>query len=85
MRGRYVFADFSRGRIWSAALGVDASGEGVMSDLMEHTATLQVPAFNVSSFGVDAAGELFVVNYGGAVYKLVRGGPRAPTNLRIIR
>jgi glucose/arabinose dehydrogenase len=84
MRGRYVFADFVRGRIWSFAL--DGSGEGVMSDLIEHTGSLQVPPFNVSSFGVDSAGELFVVNYGGAVYKLVRAvPPRPPTNLRIIR
>jgi glucose/arabinose dehydrogenase len=85
MRGRYVFADFIRGRIFSFAISLNGSGDGVMSDLVEHTGALQVPVFNVSSFGVDAGGELFVVSYAGTVYKLVRGVPRAPTNLRIIR
>jgi len=86
MHGRYVFADYVVGRIWSFAISVAGTGEGIMSDLMEHTGTLQVPAFHVSSFGVDAGGELYIVNHtGGLVYKLVRGAPRAPTNLRIIR
>jgi glucose/arabinose dehydrogenase len=85
MRGRYVFADFSTGRIWSFAVATDASGEGTRVDLVEHTGSLQVPRFNISSFGVDSGGELFVVNYGGGVYRLMRGAPRPPTNLRIIR
>jgi glucose/arabinose dehydrogenase len=86
LRGRYVFADFVRGRIWSLGITLNGSGEGFLSDLVEHTGSLQVPPFNVSSFGVDSGGELFVVNYfGGIIYKLVRGAPRAPTNLRIIR
>jgi glucose/arabinose dehydrogenase len=87
MRGRYVFADYVRGRIWSFAIGLTGAGEGVMADLMEHTIDLQVTPFNVSSFGVDAAGELYFVNHtGGLVYKLVRAvPPRPPTHLRIIR
>jgi len=40
---------------------------------------------NVSSFGVDAAGELFVINYAaGAVRRILPGiPPGAPTNLRV--
>ena len=37
-RGRYFFADFLQGRVWSMALAVDAqSGEASASDLVEHT------------------------------------------------
>jgi len=41
---------------------------------------------NVSSFGVDAAGELYVVSYSrGLVLELWPTAPSAPVNLRIIR
>jgi hypothetical protein len=39
----------------------------------------------VSGFGVDAAGELYFINYsGGSIHRLSRG-PATPANLRIIR
>ena len=38
-RGRYFFADFVQGRVWSIALAIDAaSGEARASNLLEHTA-----------------------------------------------
>ncbi len=37
-RGRYVFADFVAGRIWSLALSIDPSGDARASDLRDHTA-----------------------------------------------
>jgi hypothetical protein len=42
---------------------------------------------NISSFGIDGAGELYVVNHtGGTVVQIVAAvPPTAPTNLRIIR
>ena len=57
---------------------------------MEHTAELSAdaPVGNVSSFGVDADGELYVVGYSrGTITKLVGplSAPAAPTGLRIIR
>jgi len=84
-RGRYFFADFIRGRIWSMLITPNpTTGEGVASDVIEHTAELQFTG-NVSSFGVDSAGELYVVNYGGDVSRLATGAPSAPTNLRVIK
>ena len=41
---------------------------------------------NISSFGVDADGELLIVSYSrGAILKLVSAAPATPTGLRIIR
>ena len=63
-RGRYFFADYS-GRVWSLALTIDGSGEARASDRREHTAELGGRAIvgNISSFGVDADGELYIVNH----------------------
>jgi glucose/arabinose dehydrogenase len=76
-RGRYFFGDFVSARIWSLALTVDpASGRATASDLREHTAELG-PG-NVSSFGVDAAGELYFVDYSnGAIVRIAAPPPLA--------
>jgi glucose/arabinose dehydrogenase len=61
-RGRYFYADFVAGRIWSRALTVNPStGVAAPSDLREHTAELS--SGSVSTFGVDAMGEVYFVNY----------------------
>src|SRR5262249_24034791 len=61
-RGRYFFADFSLSKIWSIALAINPStGLATAFDLREHTS--QLSPGNVSSFGVDAAGELYYVDY----------------------
>jgi glucose/arabinose dehydrogenase len=87
-RGRYFFADFVARRVWSIALTVNPStGEAAASNLVEHTQELGGAAAvgNVSGFGVDAAGELYVINYSaGSILRLTRG-PATPANLRIIR
>src|SRR5437867_2225562 len=64
LRGRYFFADFIQGRVFSLALTVDANGEGRASDVVEYTAELGgfSQLGNISSFGVDANGELFIVS-----------------------
>jgi glucose/arabinose dehydrogenase len=88
--GRYFFADFVQGRVWSLALTIDtASGEAHASDLTDHTAELGASGAigNVSSFGLDADGELYVVSYsGGAILKVfgLASAPATPTGLRII-
>lgn len=86
-RGRYFFADFIRSRVWSIALTLDPDGQARGSDLREHTADLGGAAqlANVASFGVDAAGELYIVSYGRGVILRVIGPPSTPTGLRIIR
>ena len=92
MRGRYFFADYVTRRVWSIALHVNATtGEASPStaaDLIDHTTDLGGSAVvgGVSSFGLDAAGELYVINYSsGTILKIVGLPPTAPTNLRFIR
>jgi glucose/arabinose dehydrogenase len=90
-RGRYVFADFIQGRVWSIALTIDpATGEASASNLTEHTDQLggRAALGNVSSFGVDSAGELFIISYSNGTILQILGPtatPPTPTNLRIIR
>ena len=87
MRGRYFFADYVFHRVWSLALSINASGEATASDLRDHTAELSTVGAlgGISSFGIDADGDLYVVDYTrGLVLKIGRD-PRPPTNVRIIR
>jgi glucose/arabinose dehydrogenase len=89
-RGRYFFADYVQGRVWSLALTLDASGEARASDLVEHTAelTASAPFGSVSSFGVDAAGEIYIVSHTlGRVFKIIGppAAPAVPGGLRIVR
>jgi len=89
-RGRYFFADYVQGRVWSLALTINpSSGEATTGTLIDHTAELGgSPVLgNISSFGLDAAGELYVVNHtGGTIVQIMPViPPTAPTNLRIIR
>jgi glucose/arabinose dehydrogenase len=83
--GRYFFADFIQGRVWSLALTVNGTtGEATASDVREHTAALGGVG-NVSSLGVDAEGELFLVNYSGSIVRILGvPAPSAPTNLRVV-
>ena len=87
-RGRYFFADFVRGRVWSLALAVGPTGEAQASDLREHTAALSAsaPLGTISAFGVDADGELWIVGYSaGTIFRVASAGPAPPTRLRIVR
>ena len=85
--GRYFYADFSSSRVYSLRLTIGANGDATASDVQEHTnqlggvSTLQ----NVSSFGVDAGHEMYIISYARGVILKVVGPPSAPTNLRIIR
>lgn len=87
IRGRYLFGDFIRSRVWSIALTIDSAGEARASDLREHTSDLggATALANVASFGTDAVGELYIVSYGRGVVLKVTGPPPTPTGLRIIR
>jgi glucose/arabinose dehydrogenase len=87
-RGRYFFADYVSGRVWSIALTPTASGV-TASDRRDHTAELGGGAVlgNISSFGVDADGELYIVNHGGSIVRITAplATPPAPTDLRIVK
>ena len=86
-RERYFFGDFISSRVWSVGLSIDANGEARVTDLREHTTELggTTQLSGVSSFGVDADGELYILSYNrGVIFKLV-GIPSPPANLRIIK
>jgi glucose/arabinose dehydrogenase len=86
-RGRYFFADFIAGRVWSVALTVGASGEATATGLLEHTAELggTSQVGNVSSFGIDQSGELYVVSYSRGLVLRLFNEPPAPTGVRIVK
>ncbi len=90
-RGRYFFADFIQGRVWSLAVAIDSgTREATASDVVEHTAELSAggQVGNVSSFGLDADGELHLVAYAtGRILKIIGppAAPSAPAALRIVR
>jgi glucose/arabinose dehydrogenase len=89
-RGRYFFADFVAGRVWSLGLALDAAGEARVADIIEHTAELSNTGTlgNLSSFGADADGELYIAAYSaGRILKIIGppAAPPVPTGLRIIR
>ena len=70
--GRYFFADYVSNRVWSLRLTIDpVTKEAAADDPVEHTSEFGPAGRSLSSFGVDAAGELHLVNHvGGAVYRI---------------
>ncbi len=63
LRGFYLFADFGSGRVW-AKKGPGGARSAVSG--------LDGKVQQISSFGQDARGELYVVSLAGSVYKIVR-------------
>jgi hypothetical protein len=63
LRGAYVFADYCGGQLRAFL----QQGGRVVEDRM-----LGVAVSDVSSFGEDAAGELYVLSLSGSMYKLER-------------
>jgi glucose/arabinose dehydrogenase len=84
--GRYFFADFVSGRVWSLGLHIAADdGSASADDEREHTASLggRSRLGSISSFGVDAHGEMLLLNYDGGVvlrvspdFAVVPGAPQ---------
>jgi hypothetical protein len=66
MMGRYFFADFGSGRVWSFV----RSGSGII-DLQDHTAAVNPGSDNISGFGEDGRGELYFTNFSGEVVRIV--------------
>ena len=63
LRGRYVFGDYCSGRIWSARLA------------QNRISGLRLEPFRIrglTSFGVDARGDLYAMSLSGVVYRFVR-------------
>ena len=72
--GRYFFADFVSRKVWSIALTIDPStGTARASDLRDHSGELGSP--DVTSFGTDAAGELYFTSYeAGTISRITADG-----------
>lgn len=59
--GRYFFGDYCSGRIWS--LHQAGSDEWIKTELLQ-------TSYNMSSFGEDEAGEIYLVTLDGGLYRL---------------
>jgi hypothetical protein len=74
LRGQYIFGDFVRGNLWSFPISRISLG----STLASSQFTLRNAAFtpnlgainNVASFGVDQAGNLYIVDYDGEIFRI---------------
>jgi len=64
LAGAFVFGDYCSGEIWETT----ATSTAVASKTL-----LLDTTFNISSFGEDASGELYVCDLNGSVYKIVPG------------
>lgn len=62
LMGTYILGDYISGTIWG--LKETAPGSWTRSQLLSTQR-------NISSFGQDAAGEVYVVDYSGSILKLV--------------
>ena len=65
--GTYIFGDFVSGRIW--ALQETQFSSWSRMQLLD-------AGFNISSFGEDESGEIYVVNYGGSVGRIRLNNPK---------
>jgi hypothetical protein len=63
MYGTYVFGDYCSGRVW----GIPHNFKGTFSTSAH---LLADTSYNISSFGEDAAGRLYLIDLGGGVYRL---------------
>ncbi len=60
LRGQYLYGDFCSGRIWS----LDAHAASPAAPVQRMNSGLRI-----SSFAEDRAGEVYVIDYGGAIYR----------------
>ena len=68
LAGAYLFGDYCSGRIWGLDAAAVARGEAVEPVLLLES------GLSISSFGEDESGELYLVDLGGAVYRIVAPG-----------
>jgi glucose/arabinose dehydrogenase len=66
-QGRYFFSDFATSKIWTLE---KTGGAWAFTDLTGRTTVGGGPISSVSSFGEDAAGNLYIVDFGGKVFRL---------------
>jgi len=69
LAGVYIYGDECKGQVWAAT---ESAGTWTRQLLID-------PALSISSFGEDEQGEIYVVNLGGAVYRLEPVANPVPT------
>jgi glucose/arabinose dehydrogenase len=62
LKGRYIFGDYGSGTVWS----LEPNGSAKATDVRRETSVPQL-----SSFGEDAAGELYATSLTGRLYRIV--------------
>ncbi|HVE69959.1 MAG TPA: PQQ-dependent sugar dehydrogenase [Thermoanaerobaculia bacterium] len=68
LEGMYIYGDYCNGRIW----GARNLGSGWTSTLLADT------TFQISTFGEDVTGEMYVADHGGAIYRIADSTPLTP-------
>ncbi len=69
LAAKYLFGDYCSGRLWS--LTETSPGRWTMALLLQ-------TGLNISSFGEDQSGEVYVVDYRGGIYTLAAGAMPLP-------
>ena len=62
LQGQYLYGDYSTGRIWS--LQQTGPGQYSSTELLD-------TSLNIASFAEDNSGELYIVNLGGSIHKII--------------
>ena len=60
LEGTYIYADFASGRIWGLDHSPDATSNRLISDT----------PLNISTFGLDEAGELYIGGFNGKIFEI---------------
>jgi glucose/arabinose dehydrogenase len=68
MQGRYFFADYCSGQVWSFRLS-----NGQATELLDHSVEFGVIG-SITSFGQDGCGELYVVGQNGSIDQIIPAG-----------
>jgi len=68
--GRYIFGDYCTGKVWSINIDDDIENLDIIDHTQEILKGIGKKEFYLSSFGQDNNGEIFLVDYNGAIYNL---------------
>ena len=79
LKGKYIFADYGSARFWvTDPARIAAQGEGATTEITTDINPNRTAVNNISSFGEDAQGELYVCDLDGQVFRILAEGPVAP-------
>jgi hypothetical protein len=74
IRNHYVFGDFISGNVWSVPEASLTVGQTLASGSFNRLNDILVPDAGtlnqVSSFGIDTEGRLYIVSFGGSVFRV---------------